>query len=238
MADKRITDVDFVDLLNSNESFFINQNNSIKQINKNNIVFGVANGGTGATTAKEARANLGVSESAFIITENIIPTVVEITKAYQDGRFIVFYDSNVGKIMNLNELTSDKVVFENIDNNGILYRKILTNSGWQNESIQLALPPVKKTDEGSINVALENNCEYLYANVTNLTMTSANVECHGFIVFADNPIVEIKYFLGSAGDDITEVASGEIWEFSVYPSPLVSEKNDQGYIIWKNWSAD
>lgn len=59
MANKRITDVDFVDSLNSNESFFINQNNAIKQINKENVVFGVINGGTGATTVSEARANLG-----------------------------------------------------------------------------------------------------------------------------------------------------------------------------------
>lgn len=59
MANKRITDVDFVDSLDSNESFFINQNNAIKQINKENVVFGVANGGTGATTVDEARVNLG-----------------------------------------------------------------------------------------------------------------------------------------------------------------------------------
>lgn len=59
MANKRITDVDFVDSLNSNESFFINQNNAIKQINKEDVVFNVANGGTGATTVDEARKNLG-----------------------------------------------------------------------------------------------------------------------------------------------------------------------------------
>lgn len=62
MADKRITDVDFVDSLNSDESFFINQNSSIKQINKSNVVFGITNGGTGATTAEDARVNLGVAD--------------------------------------------------------------------------------------------------------------------------------------------------------------------------------
>ena len=59
MSNKRITDVDYVDSLNSNESFFINQNNAIKQINKENVVFGIPNGGTGATTAAAARANIG-----------------------------------------------------------------------------------------------------------------------------------------------------------------------------------
>ena len=59
MADRRITDVDYAESLASNESFFINQNNTLKQINKSNVVFSISNGGTGATTADEARANLG-----------------------------------------------------------------------------------------------------------------------------------------------------------------------------------
>ena len=60
MANKRITDVDTIELLNSDESFFVNQNNTIKQINKNNIVFGLINGGTGAATVEAARENLDV----------------------------------------------------------------------------------------------------------------------------------------------------------------------------------
>lgn len=69
MADKRITDVDFVDSLNSDESFFINQNSSLKQINKSNIVFGITNGGTGGTTAEKARENLGAA--SFVHTHAI-----------------------------------------------------------------------------------------------------------------------------------------------------------------------
>ena len=57
--EKRITDVDFLDSLSGDESFFINQNSAIKQINRSNIIFGITNGGTGATTAKDARVNLG-----------------------------------------------------------------------------------------------------------------------------------------------------------------------------------
>lgn len=59
MANKRIIDVDTVESLNSYDSIFINQNNSLKQINKSNIVFDITNGGTGANTVEEARINLG-----------------------------------------------------------------------------------------------------------------------------------------------------------------------------------
>lgn len=70
MAEKKITSVDFVESLNSDESFFINQNNTIKQINRNNIVFDISNGGTGANNVVEARDNLGLGEVA---TEDVLP---------------------------------------------------------------------------------------------------------------------------------------------------------------------
>lgn len=70
MANKRITDVDYIDSLNSNESFFVNQNNTIRQINKGDVVFEVVNGGTGANNVADARNNLGLGSVAI---ENTVP---------------------------------------------------------------------------------------------------------------------------------------------------------------------
>ena len=67
MANKRITDVDFIESLNSGESFFVNQNNILKQINKSDVVFDIVNGGTGATTVEDAQDNLGIT----VIVKNI-----------------------------------------------------------------------------------------------------------------------------------------------------------------------
>lgn len=70
MANKRITDVGVIDSLNSNESFFVNQNSTIKQIKKEDITFGIINGGTGADNAEDARNNLGLGS---VSTEDVVP---------------------------------------------------------------------------------------------------------------------------------------------------------------------
>lgn len=69
MANKRITDVDFIDSLQSDESFFVNQNNTLKQINKGNVVFEIVNGGTGANNAEEALTKLGAASQTDL--ENV-----------------------------------------------------------------------------------------------------------------------------------------------------------------------
>ena len=85
MANKRITDVDYINSLNSDESFFVNQNNSIKQIDKDNIVFGISNGGTGATTAAAALKNLGITATAAELNkmDGVTATTTELN--YVDG---------------------------------------------------------------------------------------------------------------------------------------------------------
>lgn len=67
---KRLTDVDYIDSLNSSGSFFVNQSNTVRQINKEDIVFGITSGGTGAKNAEDARTNLGLGSVA---TLDVIP---------------------------------------------------------------------------------------------------------------------------------------------------------------------
>ncbi len=85
MANKRITDVDFLDSLSSNESFFVNQNNSIKQINKSNIVFDIANGGTGATNGADGLANLFAEGDTILSSHqygNELPVAGKVGRIY------------------------------------------------------------------------------------------------------------------------------------------------------------
>ena len=116
MADKRITDVDFVDSLDSNESFFVNKNNSIKQINKSNIIFGISNGGTGATTAEEARANIGAIDELYVGKQ------IEAAKDYVDEKIEAFKKPIVisllsnewadnKQIVNIDGMTENNIVF-------------------------------------------------------------------------------------------------------------------------------
>lgn len=67
MADKRITDVDIIDSFNGDLSFFINQNNSIKQINKKDVIIPISNGGTGVTTIEDMKNMLGVNSDVVPI---------------------------------------------------------------------------------------------------------------------------------------------------------------------------
>lgn len=73
MATKRITEVNHTELLNDNDSLFINQNDSLKQIKKSDILFGISNGGTGANNLEGIKKNLE------------IPTIVKLTQAEYDG---------------------------------------------------------------------------------------------------------------------------------------------------------
>lgn len=92
--------------------------------------------------------------------------------------------------------------------------------------------PTAVSGSGAVNFTCANNREYAYTGVTSLTMAGKAVECHGFITFGSSaPTINVSGFTASGGDNITEAAASEVWEFSVMPH------NSGSYIIWKNWSA-
>lgn len=69
MANRRLTDAGFIESFDEVGSFFVNKNNSIKQVDKNNIVFSIENGGTGATDSETARKNLNAAHVDHTHTE-------------------------------------------------------------------------------------------------------------------------------------------------------------------------
>lgn len=90
----------------------------------------------------------------------------------------------------------------------------------------------EKSEESVVACPCEDNADYSYINVADLTMEAGGGNCHGFITFGDSsPVVTVSGFHASSGDDITEAGPGETWEFSAY------SHNEKSYIIWKNWSA-
>ncbi len=96
----------------------------------------------------------------------------------------------------------------------------------------LTAAPGGVTATGAITVTVANNTEYAYTAVTSLNMTGAAVNSHGFITFtAATPTINVSGFTAAGGDDITDAAASEVWEFSVYAH------NSGSYIVWKNWGA-
>lgn len=103
MANKRITDVDFLDSLNSNESFFVNHNNTIKQVNKSNIVFDInTNLGITATTTElnycdgltdniQTQLNNKAAASHNHLNESLNPAAIELKGSSSHGGYIDFH---------------------------------------------------------------------------------------------------------------------------------------------------
>lgn len=106
MANKKMTEVYYLDSLEGDESFFVNKNNSVKQIDKENIVFDIENGGTGATTADEARKNLGLGA---VSTENVLP----ISKGGTGGTTIEDARNNL-EAVSIHRTINDKPLYEDI----------------------------------------------------------------------------------------------------------------------------
>ncbi|MBR2639424.1 MAG: hypothetical protein IKL18_06240 [Oscillospiraceae bacterium] len=98
----------------------------------------------------------------------------------------------------------------------------------EKEESGLVPKPILVATSGTVSMTVEDNREYEYTGVTNLVMVGAEVKCHGFVNFGSSaPSISVTGFAKSGGDDVAGAKALEIWEFSC----------DNGYIIWKNWSA-
>lgn len=84
---------------------------------------------------------------------------------------------------------------------------------------------------GVVDTILAHNTEYTIKDFTALTLVCDNAktaENHGYIKFPNVPIVPtLTGFSGIDGDDITQAAANETWEFSCF----------KGYMLFKNWGV-
>lgn len=125
MANKRITDVDFINSLNSNESFFINQNNTIKQINKNNVVLPVSSLGITAT-ADELNVLNGITATTEELNklDGVTATTTElnvldgITATTEELNYVDGVTSNIqtqidGKVSDAGDTMTGNLTFSN-----------------------------------------------------------------------------------------------------------------------------
>ena len=84
---------------------------------------------------------------------------------------------------------------------------------------------------GVVDTILAHNTEYTIEDFTALTLvcdSAKTAENHGYIKFPNVPIVPtLTGFSGIDGDDITQAAANEVWEFSCF----------KGYMLLKNWGV-
>lgn len=84
---------------------------------------------------------------------------------------------------------------------------------------------------GVVDTILAHNTEYTIKEFTALTLvcdSAKTAENHGYIRFPNVPIVPtLTGFSGIDGDDITQAAANEVWEFSCF----------KGYMLFKNWGV-
>lgn len=80
---------------------------------------------------------------------------------------------------------------------------------------------------GSVTALLRSNYEYTYTDVTSLSLSVVgNASCHGMITFGSSVSSASIKAIKVAGDDISQAAANEVWEFSCY----------KGYMVVKKWS--
>lgn len=97
------------------------------------------------------------------------------------------------------------------------------------ENTGLLVNPTETGSSGAINVTLETNKEYQFTNVTSLILAKGTADyCYGIVHFGTiTGAINLTGFSHIGGDDYTEMASNETWEFSLW----------EGNLLWKNWGV-
>lgn len=96
----------------------------------------------------------------------------------------------------------------------------------------LGLAEVDVTGSGVISKTLENNKKYDFTGVTSLTLVGAAVEAHGILDFANaTPTISVSGFDYADGDEISDAAANEIWEFNV------AAHGGKSFVCWHKWGT-
>ena len=172
----------------------------------------IARGGTGVTSNPSMLTNLGSTTAASVFAASPRPGVTGTLPVANGGTGNTSVDTTP---------TSGST-------------KMVTSGGVYTALNGKQAAPASVTGSSStVNTTVADNTDYSYTNTRYLTLTGANVNCHGFITFNSSyaPTISVSGFTASGGDDITSAAASQVWEFSVYTH------DSKSYIIWKNWSA-
>lgn len=165
-----------------------------------------------------SRGILNIGALSFVTQENG-SVLVAATKDSENGYSFIFQGSSTSdpmpvQIRNIAEPTNDDSA---------------VNLSYLKEYCEGKTQEVTLT--GVVDTILAHNTEYTIKDFTALTLvcdSAKTAENHGYIKFPNVPIVPtLTGFSKIDGDDITQAAANEVWEFSCF----------KGYMLFKNWGV-